>query len=272
MIYGTIGYSILNNSSIFPNNEIILLADSHDEKYKKCDPDNIYNTDIQINDFLESLLNKNHILMIEEIPNTKDLVPLFPESTHVKNIRNFYIKNQHNKNLIPIDIRFEFIDNYEEGYYDDQILSNYIYKIYKFFVFEHDFFFGLNLYSKNIDMSILKDYYIKLLTDFNLFVKKNKLYMYDKIKNIPNKDILIDNINDILSDIMELYVIMKLFEIFITNEKPNKKIIIYTGLYHTDNIKQTLLKYYKFTEIKKDGITEMKDKHKYMRDCINIMI
>ena len=231
MIYGTSGYSILNNSSIFPNNEIILLADSHDEKYKKCDPDNIYNTDIQINDFLESLLNKNHILMIEEIPNTKDLVPLFPESTHVKNVRDFYIKSQHNKNLIPIDIRFEFIDNYEEGYYDDQIL-----------------------------------------TDFNLFVKKNKLYMYDKIKNIPNKDILIDNINNILSDIMELYVLMKLFEIFITNKKSNIKIIIYTGLYHTDNIKQALLKYYKFTEIKKDGITEMKDKHKYIRDCINLII
>ena len=30
-----------------------------------------------------------------------------------------------NKNIIPIDIRFEIIDNHEEAYYDEQILKNY---------------------------------------------------------------------------------------------------------------------------------------------------
>jgi hypothetical protein len=272
MIYGAIGYSILNNSTIFQNNEIILLADSHDEKYTKCDPNNFYGIDIQINDFLQSLLDKNYILMIEEIPNTKDLISLFPDSSHVKNIRDFYLKNQNNKNLIPIDVRFEIIDNYEEKFYDEQILINYIYKIYKFFMLEHDFFIGLNLYSKNIDTSILKEYYTNLLTDFNIFIKQNKSNLYNKIKNIINKDIVIDKINDILSSIMELYVMMRLFDIFIKNNIQNKKIVIYTGLYHTDNIKKLLNKYYKFTEIKNDGITEMKDIYKYIRDCININI
>ena len=99
MIYGAIGYSILKNSDIFHNSQIILISDNHDINYKNCGTPE---KDIQIDFYLEYLLNKNYIIMIEEIPNTKELISLFPNSSHVNNIRNFYINNKDNKNIINL--------------------------------------------------------------------------------------------------------------------------------------------------------------------------
>jgi len=253
MIYGAIGYSILKNSDIFHNSQIILISDNHDINYKNCGTSE---PDIQIDFYLEYLLNKNYIVMIEEIPNTKELISLFPNSSHVNNIRNFYINNKDNKNIIPIDIRFEIIDNHEEAYYDEQILKNYIFKIYEFFMLEHNFFKNLSLYSQNIDNTILKTHYKILLNKFISFIKKYNKYLEYKIKDIFYKSILINEITKILSDIMEFYILIKLYDFL---NDGNKKIIIYAGLYHIDNIKKLLIKYYKYKEIDNYGITNMND-------------
>jgi len=261
MIYGAIGYSILKNSDLFQNTQIILISDNHDEQFKNCGTVSAKSekatseSDIQIETYLGFLLDKNYIIMIEEIPDTKDLVSLFPNSVHVNNIRNFYINNKDNKNLIPIDVRFELIDNYDEVYYNEQLLKDYIFKIYDFFMFEHKFFNNLSLYSNLIDKSLLKNHYKFLLDKFLSFVKLYKKYFEFKIKDIIYKSILIDKINDILSDIMELYILIKIYDIL----KEEKKIIIYAGLYHIDNIKKLLIKYYKYKEIETYGSTNMDD-------------
>lgn len=253
MIYGAIGYSILKNSELFQNSRIILISDNHDEEIKDCGSTV---PDIQIESYLEYLLNNNYVTMIEEIPNLRELVSLFPESSHVENIRKFYINNKDNKNMIPIDVRFELIDNHDEEYYDKQKLKNYILKISEFFIFEHKFFIGLSLYSEKIYDSILGVHYKYLLEKYELFKKEYDKFFGNEIKYIPHKKVLIDKINEILSDIMELYILIKLYEI-LNNGKG--KIIIYAGLYHIDKIKKLLIKYYKYKEFENYGSTNIND-------------
>jgi len=124
---------------------------------------------------------------------------------------------------------------------------------------------------------------IKSLSDFIRFYIENNLIDIDKIKNdilkndeltklfneiyfdkderleikdIFYKSILINEITKILSDIMEFYILIKLYDFL---NDGNKKIIIYAGLYHIDNIKKLLIKYYKYKEIDNYGITNMND-------------
>ena len=253
MIYGAIGYSILKNSELFDNSRIILISDNHDEEFKDCGSSV---PDIQIESYLEYLLNNNYVTMIEEIPNVRELVSLFPESSHVENTRKFYINNKDNKNLIPIDVRFELIDNHDEEYYDKQKLKDYISKISEFFLFKHKFFIGLSLYSERIYVSILKSHYKYLLEKYDLFKKKFDKFIEIEIKYIPYKKVLIYEINEILSDIMELYILIKIYDILNNGER---KIIIYAGLYHIDKIKNLLINYYKYKEYEKYGSTNIND-------------
>lgn len=240
-IFGSIGYMILYNKLY--SCEILLLSDNHDEYQKQCNTNK--KDDIQINDYLTELLDKNYIVMIEEVPLREDkklLVGLWDDSDHVKNIREFYEKNKINKNLIPFDVRFELIDSFDPLDYNDIILKNYIYNIYKFFILEHPFFTDILLYSKKIDDSVIKRYYITLMMKFLNICKDNKDNMNIKIKYIINKEIVIKKIHDMLSEIMEFYVLLKLYNLI----KINKKIVIYGGLFHIYNIKTLLIKYYDF--------------------------
>lgn len=264
MIYGAIGYSILEFSELFQNSRIILISDNHDEEYKDCGSSV---PDIQIESYLEYLLNNNYVIMIEEIPSTKDLVSLFPDSSHVVNIRKLYINNKFNKNMIPIDVRFELIDNHDEEYYDKQKLKDYINKISDFFLFKHNFFIGISLYSEKIYVSILKDHYKYLKNKYDIFEKEYNNFFENEIKDIPNKTKVIDKINEILSDIMELYTLIKIYDILNSAEK---KIIIYAGLYHISNIKELLIKYYNYKEGENYGSTNMIDIHNETK-CIKFI-
>lgn len=255
MIFGSIGYTILNNSTLFPNINILLLYDSHDEQIKKCPDDNI---DIQINDYLLELLNKKYFVMIEEVPLEKDkklLVELWSDSNHVKNTRKFYLDNKDNKNLLGFDIRFQLIDSFDESDYNDKTLRNYLIKIYEFFMLEHPYFKDILLYAKTIDKSFIKMYYTDILLKFRNLIIPNKEVLNIKIKNLPNKYFIINDINNILSDIMELYILIKLFDII----QINNNIVIYGGLIHIDNIKKLLIKYYKFNIKEEFGITQFNE-------------
>jgi len=255
LIYGSTGYTILYNKSL--DCEILLLSDNHDEKIKQCNPNK--KDDIQINDYLKGLLDKNYIIMVEEVPFRADkttLIGLWDNSDHVKNVRNFYENNIANKNLIPFDIRFELIDSFDPIDYNVLTLKNYIKNIYKFFMLEHDFFNDLILYSKKIDDSVIKRYYIKLMIKFLNFCERNKIYLNNIIKSIENKDILIEKIQDLVSDIMEFYILIKLYDLV----KLNKKIVIYSGLFHIHNIEVLLIKYYNFIMIEQYGKMNMEEK------------
>ena len=260
LIFGAIGYTKLYNSSLFHKCEILLISDSHDEQMKQCNINK--QDDINIDKYLELLLKNNYTIMIEEVPfrpDKKTLVGLWNESDHVKNTRIFYERNISNPKLIPFDIRFELIDSLDENDYNTQTLKKYIYNIYKFLKLEHPFFKDLILYSKLIDNSVIRIYYITILIKFYDLVLSNKSELDKEIKyilNINNK--IIDNIFDLLSEILEFYVILQLYNIMQTN----KKIVIYGGLAHTENIKIILNKYYKFAIKEEYGKTDFKNDYK----------
>ena len=253
LIFGAIGYTILYNSYLFSDYEILLIYDSHDEQVKQCNTNK--ENDIQINNYLELLLEKNYVIMIEEVPinpDKKTLVGLWNDSVHVKNIRYFFEKNNNNINLIPFDIRFELIDSFDETDYNTQTLKKYVHNMYKFFIFKHPFFKDLLLYSKSIDVSFIKNYYITLLIKFHKLIMTHKEDLNKQIQHINNNKELIDNINNLLSDIMEFYVILRLYN----DMQNNKKIVIYGGLIHINNIKKILIKYYKFQIKEEYGNTD----------------
>jgi hypothetical protein len=253
LIFGSIGYTILYNKLY--DCEILLLSDNHDEIVKQCNRSDLLGSsyernpnkedDIQINDYLQTLLDKNYIIMIEEVPfriDKKILVGLWDNSDHVKNIRIFFEKNIKNKKLIPFDIRFELIDSFDPTDYNNKSLKDYILNINNFFILKHYFFNDLLLYSKKIDDSVIRRYYITLMMKFYKLCNENKQNMNIEIKSIINKDILIEKIQELLSEIMGFYVLLKLYDLI----NINKKIVIYGGLYHIDNIKTLLIKYYDF--------------------------
>jgi hypothetical protein len=273
MIFGSIGYTILSNSTLFPTINILLLYDSHDEQIKKC---NTTEKDIQIDEYLYELLNKNYILMIEEVPlydsleKKKTLIGLWDDSNHIKNIRKFYETNKNNKNLIPFDIRFELIDSFDENDYNDTSLYDYTKNIFIFLMLEHHFFKPSILYTKSIDNSFIRSLYKDILIKFRNIIIPNKDNLNIKLKYFKDKKNIIDKLNDILSDIMEFYILIKLFDLI----QSNTNIVIYGGLIHIDNIKKLLIKYYKFSIKNNYGITEFNEFNKdfvnYDNQCIEI--
>ena len=116
-------------------------------------------------------------------------------------------------------------------------------------------------------MSILKDHYKILKNKYDIFEKEYNNFFENEIKDIPYKTKVIEKINEILSDIMELYTLIKIYDILNSAEK---KIIIYAGLYHISNIKELLIKYYKYKEGENYGYTNMSNIHNETR-CIKFI-
>lgn len=243
-IYGAIGYVILNDSILFPNTEILIISDNHDEEYKSCFSDK----EIMIDKFLKLYLKDNYKIFLEEIPSNKELIELFPSSSHIKNLRNLYLNNM--DKIIGIDIRLNLMDITKLN--NSNIPLIYHYKpIYNFFMTK----------SKLYDIPIINNYYIVLLNKFNNMIKK----YYDVItnKSIIDKNIL-DNIkmdtDNILSDIMEFYAFCRLYAEL--KDKKNNKLIINCGLYHAENIKNNIIKYLKYNIKKESGINNMSEINK----------
>lgn len=265
---GTVGYTLLQKETHKPN-KILILADSHDTLEYCTDSENV-------SDFLKSKQLTNNILL-EEVVRDKliKLKELWPDSPHTQLLKKYYledIKSCTNDNCIKaLDIRpffiiasLEFIDN-------KITLRQYMIHIDTFFKFENNIFkkqFG-NVYS----------YYFfnkkqRLLIHFNL-LKKNYLDFINKYRDKldqplklynsqTNNNIKLDNyieidnyINTILSDIMEFYIILKLYQY------RKKNSIIHLGKYHYDKIIFWLKELYEY-----EIIEEFND-DKY-KGCITI--
>lgn len=259
MIYGAIGYSILGKSLIFKNVEIILIADQHDEPTSTCTSDDGKIVPfVLISDYLKKLIQNDYIVLLEEIPYDGELVGLWEDSIHVASTRDFYLSCKRNEYLkdriIPIDIRLDIMKNLDKTYSDEQILGKYIYKIYEFCILKLDLLQNLLIYNDKIDISILGEYYRKILDKFNYFIKIYGLYLNHKIKDIPNKTEVYDTIEILLSDIIEFFCVSSIYNA-IMNKK--NKFVIYCGLYHTEKIQDILLKYFKFNLLKSHRIMNM---------------
>lgn len=253
-IYGALGYTILYNSDLFKDIEILLVSDVHEEFTKKCNSIQ----EISINKFIKDLMDKDYTIILEEIPNNKELEELFPTSNHVKELRTLYLNNI-NK-ITGIDIRLDLID-ITEIKNNDNILIKKILNIYNFYLFKNILFNKYSLYNKRIDKSILKDYYLKLIKKFKKFIYfcNEDLYKYPTdISNIKI-EIIIRQLEEILSDIMEFYTMIILYDkinYLLKNNKP-KKIVIYCGLYHIEQLEKYIIEYFKFKIKKSDGIVKM---------------
>ena len=137
MLFGAIGYTILENSLLFPNLKIILISDKHDEDEKSCKSKSGEIIDsIDISEYLKKLIEKKYTVLLEEIPYLGDLVTLWNESDHVMTIRKLYlecIKNYKTKDRIfAFDIRLDLVKNMSSEYYLDQKLIDYIENMQKF--------------------------------------------------------------------------------------------------------------------------------------------
>lgn len=88
-----------------------------------------------------------------------------------------------------------------------------------------------------------------------LFVKKNKINLDKNIKDLmKDNKLMLEQINDLLSDIMEWYIIAKIYQGI--NEKKTS-FIIHAGLAHTTKIIILLKNYYNYKVINDFGITNM---------------
>jgi hypothetical protein len=273
MLFGAIGYSILEHSEIFSDIKIILISDKHDEEDKICKSyDGKIVDSIMISDYLKKLIGKNYILLLEEIPYGGELVSLWNDSDHVINTRKLYLESLNNEKLknkiIPFDIRLDLISNMSNEYYLNQILRKYIINITNFCLLKCPIFKEFKIYE-NIDKSFISSYYREILDKFYFCTKYYEKYLDYKIKDIPHYNNIIDTIELLLSDIMEFYCILKICDLI---DRNNKKLVIYCGLYHIEKIKDKLINYFKFRKIYDRGIMKMADIEKINQTCSDIPI
>ncbi len=266
-IYGAIGYSILYDSELFKDIEILLISDIHYEFIKKCDSIQ----EISINKYIKDLLDKDYTIILEEIPNNNELEEIFPTSNHVKELRTLYLNNM-NK-ITGIDIRLDIID-ITEIKNNDNILIKKLVNIYDVYLFKNKLFEHFSLYNKKIDQSIFKNYYLKLIKKFKHFIYfcNDDLYKYPNHICPIKVEIIISKLEEILSDIMEFYTMIVLYDKInhlLQNNKP-KKIVIYCGLYHIEQLEKYIKEYLKFKIKKTNGVVKMNNiSNTYFNDiCI----
>lgn len=250
-IYGIVGYTILYDSNIFPNTEILLIADMHTEPQKNCAPHN----QIDIDKLLELYLKKDYTIFLEEIPNNKELVFIFPESSHVNNTRELYLKNM--DKIIAFDIRLDLIDLTELTELTDlNYFKDYEKPIIKKLKLLNDF---ITLKSELYSNKFVKKYYKKILLKFRKFITKYDHILCEK-KNINiNKsqyNSMITELSDLLSDFIELYCFYKLC---IELETKKGKFVINCGLYHSENLLNYIKLYLNYKEKQSEGINYLNE-------------
>jgi hypothetical protein len=239
-IYGIIGYTILNNSLIFPNTEILIISDMHNEPMKNCSP----YKQINIEHLLKIYIDKEYKILLEEIPNNKELIPLFPESNHVNNTRKFYLNNF--DKIIGFDIRLDLIDITALENSSIPLITHFV-RLFEFFMIQ----------SKLFELPIIKKCYFKILIKFYKFCNQYKeelKFTYQQINKLVF-DQLISNLSDLLSDIIEFYCFCRLFNEL--KENKIKKFVINCGLYHAEKISNLIQKYLHYSIKIHNGINSI---------------
>jgi hypothetical protein len=249
-IYGSVGYTLLRNKY----NTILIFADVH-SKLPYCE------NKIDISDLFKDNMNYINILL-EEVPRDGvELNELWTESDHTQKLKDLFLKNS---NLIhAIDIRPYLIPfSWEMCELNNKniiTLSDYIKKINNFLELTDNYFKNnLSLvYNEKYLMNniYLGKHFLELHILFNSYKEKYINYMGKNICDlfIENKSIL-EEFNNILDSSMEWFAIAKMFQL-----KINKKnVLMHTGLYHSDNIRNKLIELYDYKIIDIHGINSIK--------------
>jgi len=289
-IYGSIGYVFLSTNNNDMPEYILLLADMHSQL--------TYCKDFKkISEWFNSKFNKSNILL-EEVPriNNMELKGLFEDADHTKELKELYLNNT---NIINgVDIRPYLISFSWELLNDENKkvkLSEYLKLIDNFFIFKNekikeelgDIYSFEYIKNKSIILRSKLKFsecdIVKLLSEnqenrlnihfsivrclFKKFKNKYKNYLnytlYDILQN--NKNIL-EEINYHLNNIMELYIILKIFSL----KKNKKNIIIHTGLFHSEKILDWLNNIYNYNIISTNGVNSINNINNIVSGCLTI--
>ncbi len=264
-IYGSVGYTLLRNKY----NTILIFADVH-SKLPYCE------NKIDISDWFKDNMNFTNVLL-EEVPRDGvELNELWTESEHTQKLKNLFLQNS---NLIhAIDIRPYLIPfSWEmcELKTDNNIitLNNYLKKINVFLELEDDYFkkklslvYNEKYLIKNVHLG---KHFLELHILFNSYKEKYAKYMEKNVCDIFKENkIILEEFNNILDSTMEWFAIAKMFQL-----KFNKKnVIMHTGLYHSNNIRNKLMELYEYKIIDNNGINTIKDieNNKNYSGCISL--
>lgn len=248
-INGSIGYTLLSNKDI----KILVLADMH-SKLPYCDKNGIF-----VSEWFKNKFNSK--ILLEEVPRLgTELKELWPLSPHTQKLKEAYLDNS--KVIQGVDIRPFLIPFSWELSFDKEIpninLKQYLVHINLFCNLKLDFFRNdlKNIYTKEfLKKSLLGVHYIKIKKYIKKFVKENNNFLEVSIKNLAkNNTIVLEKINEIISYIMEWYIIAKIYESLLEKKKT---IIIHAGLAHTTNVILLLKKIYNFKVTSEEGLTNM---------------
>lgn len=271
-INGSIGYTLLKNG----NNNILILADMHDI-LPYCDKNM---TSVFVSDWLKT--KKNSIILLEEVPRYNvTLKELWPSSPHTQKLKDIYLAKD--TTIIGIDPRPFMIpysaelllegnntnnDDFPTG---DDTLKEHCDEFRNFYSLSHKFFIESlpDIYNMNYLLSSpLGKHYLDLKYSIKQFIKNNNMLKNKKMKHIvKDNHNIITKINYHISDVMEWYIIAKIFQ---NLEKGKTNFIVHAGLAHTTNIIRLLQNYYGFSIASENGITNMNKSHIKYNGCLKI--
>ena len=259
---GSIGYTLLIKNNI----KILILADMH-SNLPYCKKDGIF-----ISDWFKNKYNSK--ILLEEVPRVGPILKeLWPSSPHTQKLKEEYIKNSHI--IQGVDIRPFLVPFSWELASDKQNLNlkEYLKLIDLFFSLKLDFVKNdlKYIYSeKFLKKKKIGKHFLILKSILMLFIKKNKINLDKNIKDLmkDNKQML-EQINNLLSDIMEWYIIAKIYQGINENKT---SFIIHAGLAHTTNIIILLKKYYNYKVINDFGVTNMSNLDLEKNACLYLPI
>jgi len=251
-ISGSIGYIHLKND----NNHILLLSDNHSStNYCKIDNSQFIS---------EWLLTKNSKVLLEEVPRIKgsELLELWSSKQHTQKLKDLYLNNKQIEGidirplLIPFNLDIFKINNINNEYIEEiknTYIINYLESLDSFFELKHKYFIENigNMYT-NINNEQLNKNFLKLKKRF-IYLKKqydNNLLVININEEFKN------NLDELLSSIMEWYSIAK---IFYNNEFGINKFIIHAGLFHTTNLNNILIGSYGYEQEKSYGVIDINE-------------
>jgi hypothetical protein len=258
-IFGLIGYTVLKCNDKL----VLIMADRHDN-LPPCNVD--YN---KVSDWLKSKFDVADILL-EEVKRTKNNVlgELWATSEHTQDLKNLYLDNANNNVIKPIDIRNNYIPYSWELYDKNEIGHNIIYyqflsHINKFFSLKDEKLKAqIPLYNINyLKHNVLGIYFLLIKYNYKDYVEKYKHHLYANINDIiDNKKIFLE-FNDILHSILEWYAIAE------TINSTKNKIIIHTGLAHSEKIVYYLQRIFNYEIIDEQGTNTIGDLTRPVTSC-----
>ena len=259
-ISGALGYSLLKSPS---SQYVLVLSDVHDG-VSYCEVNNS-NNNIKIDSFLKSRSEKNNKVLLEETTfeevNLKDL---WPNAEHTQLLKRLAFSD--NK-INSFDIRPLLVPFSWELSDIDKKLGNTLFRDYLKLL--DDFFNKKSLlFTKYIGPELEKIkhqkkkntlHLLEIFDQYNLFKKNNKDKMEKPLSELLSDKDVLEKVNEIISHIMEWYMVLLILN-------TNENIIIHAGLAHTSQILKILCDYYKFMELKSEGLNDLDDLIKNKKD------